>query len=217
MALAAGKKVILATGRPIHEVLPYTQQLQLSLPLVINNGSEIWKTPAELHQRHELPAEQIRRIFDFIRPYRAEGLSFWAHTVSGKIDESNLPEDVDAVRWLQIAVKSADPDVLLDIRRELESWGQFEISNSHITNIECNARGISKASGLEEVCGMLGIPLSEAIAVGDSLNDIPMIRAAGLGVAMGNAQEPVKQAADYIAPTNSENGVAHVIERYMLS
>jgi 5-amino-6-(5-phospho-D-ribitylamino)uracil phosphatase len=55
------------------------------------------------------------------------------------------------------------------------------------------------------------------IAMGDSLNDIAMIRAAGLGVAMGNAQDEVKKAADVITGTNHENGVAQIIQKYILA
>lgn len=81
--------------------------------------------------------------------------------------------------------------------------------------MQCAGRYQSK--GLLEVCSIIGIEMSQVIAIGDSLNDIPMIRAAGLGVAMGNAQEPVKQAADRIAPTNLEDGVAKVIEQVLFS
>lgn len=64
---------------------------------------------------------------------------------------------------------------------------------------------------------MLGIEASDTVAIGDSLNDIPMIRFAGLGVAMGNAQEPVKLAADIVAPSHHEDGVAAVIRKYLLA
>jgi len=69
---------------------------------------------------------------------------------------------------------------------------------------------------LEEVCQILHVPMDETVAVGDSLNDLAMIARAGFGVAMGNAQEEVKRAADWIAPTNEEDGVAEVIRRYLL-
>jgi len=63
----------------------------------------------------------------------------------------------------------------------------------------------------------LAIPRSQIIAVGDSLNDVSMIRYAGLGVAMGNADERVMPWADYVAPTNDESGIAHVVEKFLLN
>ncbi|MNR51606.1 Sugar phosphatase YidA [compost metagenome] len=80
-----------------------------------------------------------------------------------------------------------------------------------------NPLGVSKATGVEAVCDLLGISMSEVIAMGDSQNDIAMIREAGLGVAMGNAQEEVKQIADITTVTNNEHAVAQVIRKYLLA
>lgn len=62
----------------------------------------------------------------------------------------------------------------------------------------------------------MGIDMSQVVAVGDSLNDIAAIRDAGLGVAMGNAQDAVKEAADVITLSNNEHGVAEIIKKYVL-
>jgi hydroxymethylpyrimidine pyrophosphatase-like HAD family hydrolase len=67
------------------------------------------------------------------------------------------------------------------------------------------------------VCDLLNIKMDEVMAVGDSLNDISMIKAAGIGVAMGNAQEIVKQTADVITASNGENGVAKAIRTWALN
>ena len=75
---------------------------------------------------------------------------------------------------------------------------------------------IDKAVSLGILAERLGISREEIAACGDGFNDRTMIRYAGLGVAMGNAQEPVKQAANYIAPTNDEDGVAHTVYKFML-
>ncbi|MDP4091116.1 MAG: HAD hydrolase family protein, partial [Bacillota bacterium] len=66
-------------------------------------------------------------------------------------------------------------------------------------------------------CERLGIKREEVIAIGDAGNDIDMIRYAGLGVAMDNAFPQVKEAADYITASNEEDGVAQVIERFILA
>jgi HAD superfamily hydrolase (TIGR01484 family) len=195
-AVDKGKIVVLATGRPIRNALPYAEQLGLTSPLIINNGSEVWQNGATLHHRHILPVDHVERIFAAIAPYLGERLDFWAHTVEGKIDPTNIPEDKAKFKWLQFAVKSLDPDLLGSLRETFESWGIFDVSNSSPVNVECNPRGVNKGSGLQEVCRLMSVPIEEAIAAGDSLNDISMIRAAGLGVAMGNAQEEVKQAAN---------------------
>lgn len=80
--------------------------------------------------------------------------------------------------------------------------------------IECVLRGVDKGTGLKCVADYYGIPMSQVIAMGDSYNDAAMIRAAGLGVAMGNAKEPIKLIADYVTDTNNADGVAKVINKF---
>ena len=83
--------------------------------------------------------------------------------------------------------------------------------------IEFVDASVSKAVGLDRLGERLGVNKSEMIAVGDGSNDIPMIQYAGLGVAMANAKEIVRRSADYITLSNDENGVAHVIEKFVLN
>ena len=78
--------------------------------------------------------------------------------------------------------------------------------------LELSPAGVTKWSGVRHVAEGWGIAESEICAVGDDVNDIPMIRAAGLGIAMGNAQPAVKAAADRIAPTHDADGLAQVVE-----
>lgn len=73
------------------------------------------------------------------------------------------------------------------------------------------------ATGLLHVCELLHIDMSEVVTVGDNMNDLAMIRAAGLGVAMGNALVEVKQAAKLVTLSNNENGVSEVINKYVLA
>ena len=82
--------------------------------------------------------------------------------------------------------------------------------------MELNAPGISKGRGLMALAERLGLALDEVMAVGDSGNDLTMLEAAGLGVAMGNATEEIKQAADVITADNNHDGVAEAIEKYVL-
>lgn len=74
-------------------------------------------------------------------------------------------------------------------------------------------QGIDKALSLSVLLENIGMTCEEVIAIGDGYNDLSMIKFAGMGIAMGNAQQPVKKAADYITLTNDEDGVAEAIER----
>ncbi len=77
-------------------------------------------------------------------------------------------------------------------------------------------KGITKAYGIELLARDLGITIDEVMAIGDEENDLPMIRYAGLGVAMANAVPLIKEAADVVTDSNEADGVATVIEKYVL-
>ncbi len=106
---------------------------------------------------------------------------------------------------------------------EVETVGQIEL-NLKAMNLEINMAystpryleitrtGVNKGAALKQMADHLNIPLGEIIAIGDGENDIPMFAVAGLGIAMGNAPENVRQAADLIVPTNDEDGLAYVLK-----
>ena len=82
--------------------------------------------------------------------------------------------------------------------------------------LEVVPKNVGKDSSLDELLKIIGIQREELVACGDGMNDISMIKYAGLGVAMENAYPEVKEAADVIAPSNDDNGVAYVLEKYFL-
>lgn len=95
--------------------------------------------------------------------------------------------------------------------------GRLAVYRSEPYYIEVMARGVNKADAIAGLLERLHMEREDTIACGDGLNDLTMIRYAGLGVAMGNAQQPVKEAADVITGTNDEDGLVPVIEKYILN
>lgn len=90
---------------------------------------------------------------------------------------------------------------------------EADVTSSWYDNLEIMAKGVNKGSALTELAAFLDIPMSEVMAIGDQDNDIPMIQAAGYGVAMGNASPAAAAAARFHTGTNTENGVAMAIKR----
>lgn len=82
--------------------------------------------------------------------------------------------------------------------------------------LELVPKGIDKAQSLSVLLSEIGMTREEMIAVGDGFNDLSMIKYAGLGVAMANAQPVVRENADFITLSNEEDGVAHVVRKFML-
>lgn len=91
------------------------------------------------------------------------------------------------------------------------------ITSALVNNIEINSATANKGNGLLGLGKLLGIERNQIMACGDSGNDAEMIKAVGLGVAMGNASDHIKSLADFITLTNEEDGVAHAIEKFVLS
>jgi hypothetical protein len=214
-AIEQGVTVMFATGRGIHRVRPYVEELGLKAPVVTVNGGEVWKTPQELLRRDPLGADEVIRLIELTKQY--EGVWYWAYSVEGLYNRDRWVDDVSSVTWLKFGIYYENESALGRLREQAQSWGTLEISNSHPCNLEINPKGITKASGLRRVCELLGCDMSEVVAMGDSLNDISMICEAGLGVAMGNAQEEVRRAADVVTLSNTEDGVANAIEKYVLA
>ena len=82
--------------------------------------------------------------------------------------------------------------------------------------MEVTAKHVSKEQALYEIAQHYQVPLEEVMTVGDNFNDLPMLRLAGLGVAMGNAPEAVKTEAKAVTKSNNEHGVAEAVEKYVL-
>ena len=81
------------------------------------------------------------------------------------------------------------------------------------SSLEASPRGVSKASGLIELCKALNIPIEETVAIGDAPNDREILQTAGLGIAMGNAEDEIKKIAGFITLDNDHDGVVHAIEK----
>lgn len=94
--------------------------------------------------------------------------------------------------------------------------GRLSVYRSEPYFIEVMNRGVNKADAIAGLLERLGMEREDVIACGDGLNDLSMIRYAGLGVAMGNAQPAVKEAADVVTFTNDEDGLIPIIEKYII-
>ena len=130
----------------------------------------------------------------------------------------------DQVRWLETETRPVEKLTMLFTNEALrdtafrvyQDSGRFEVTSSIPNNLELNGKGVDKGKALLTLAGLLGLDRSQVMACGDSINDLAMLRAAGLGVAMGNAAPEIAAAADVRTACNDEDGVAKAIEWYVL-
>lgn len=109
----------------------------------------------------------------------------------------------------------------LELRRFImddlpKHFPQMVVTSALLNNLEVNIASATKGNALRRLCGHLGIDVAQTIAFGDGTNDISMLQAAGIGVAMANAPQEVKDAADRVTLTNEEDGIADFLEKYVL-
>jgi Cof subfamily protein (haloacid dehalogenase superfamily) len=111
----------------------------------------------------------------------------------------------------------ASDDNMADIQESVrKEYPELIIVRSFATYLEFLSPGVSKGSALEFAANYYGIDRNEIIAIGDTEIDIPMIKFAGLGVAVASADSGAKQAADIVCASNEQGGVADVIDKYIL-
>ncbi|WP_042142605.1 Cof-type HAD-IIB family hydrolase [Paucisalibacillus sp. EB02] len=211
-AMTKGVHVVLSTGRSFGTCYPIAKELELTSYLVTCNGGEIWTMEQELLEQHLIDTEVLEKLWIL---GAGLGVHMWIISTEG-FYHGERPENFYDHKWLKIGFESTDTDKLDQLIKEISLLGDFEITNSLPTNIEVNPLGVSKARALHRVCEEIGITMDEVMACGDSLNDIKMIQEAGLGVAMGNAQEAIKKVANHVTDTNNNFGVAKAIEKFVL-
>jgi 5-amino-6-(5-phospho-D-ribitylamino)uracil phosphatase len=213
-AVEAGVHVCLSTGRAFRSALPYAEQLGLETPMVTVNGSEIWRAPHELYRRSLMDPQLIKKMHAMALEY---DIWYWAYSLNEVHNKRNWDGNVENHEWLKFGYQTENDEIRHKVLMRLQDMGGLEITNSSPHNLEINPLGVNKATGIKDVCKLLGIKMSQVVAVGDSLNDLAVIQQAGLGVAMGNAQETVKQEADVVVASNNNDGIAEVIQKYILS
>lgn len=197
--------------------------------------AEPWNTArAAVIHRAPLSRDTARRIWRIARRFDvtfdifADGACLSHRDVYARLDEfvndphilsamratrtpvDTLPlELIDSVDVLErVAMYWKDPADRDAILAELARVPNIEVTRSYPMNIKVMQRGTSKGSALEWLCRELGVPVADAVAFGDNMNDISMLQAAGTGVAMANAEAAVRAAADAVAASNDEDGVA---------
>lgn len=112
---------------------------------------------------------------------------------------------------------SVEPAQLQQVQAQIAKLlpGNLTVVQTAPFYLEIIPNTIHKGQGIRQVCQSLHIPAEAVIAFGDAQNDIPMLQAAGMGVAMGNATEPVKAAADYVTLSNNCDGIAAALEQFV--
>ncbi len=231
-----GIDFMLATGRIFGGARQYAKQLNLNTPILACNGALIKEAAGNLLYGRPLRDETLGEIFrlltkksHYFHCYGEE--SFYTKKFAGNLSafyafNSELPEEerfpMVEIEPMELVGKDTIYKVLArcegeDARKDL--YGSLsEITGTSVTvswqnTFDICADQVSKASAVDRYAREKGIEPSEIICFGDNYNDLDMVQYAGLGVAVENGVKELKEAADYVAGSNNEDGVARAIEK----
>lgn len=235
---AAGIHLALCSGRMPDDAGFFALDEGLPMHVIGLNGGVILDHPADepVYERY-LPEAIARRVLAILMEYSVDVAVFgawevvsmqdrplsWAQLAlgtyfgrdGGLLVYRNCGEGVDALLSRTgkiVALAQEHPDMLAEAKARIHAaFPELCISSSWQTNFEVNPAGTDKGSALQALADRLHIPMSQVMAIGDNDNDIPMLKAAGYGVAMGNATASAKAAARCITLSNDECGVAAAI------
>lgn len=238
-ATAQGVKVVLTTGRPLPGVQEYLDELGLNHQddqyAITYNGGVVQTTNGEELGGKELAYSdylRLREVADELGAYlqvetidaaytSAKEINYWASRENFLIKMPLIIKPVDEMDPNDHYVKF----MFIGDEADIDSWRdalpadvkeEYYIVKSTPQHLEFMHKDATKGSGLLTLVAKLGIDRSETMALGDQQNDVTMIEAAGLGVAMGNAVPEVKAVADVETTTQNTDGVGVAVEKWVL-
>lgn len=238
-AQAKGIHVVLASGRPTYGIMPLAEELELKkyggFILSFNGGKIINCIDGAVLFEQKLDEKLVPLLYDEAMKAGMDILTYQGEGIAATDKENRYVQEEAFINKMPVVQYNdflgqlvypvnkclivGDPSPLheLELRLAEKMEGKMEVYRSADYFIECVPRGIDKARSIDRLITTLGIRREEVIACGDGYNDLSMISFAGLGVAMANAAEGIRQKADFITLSNEEDGVAHVVERFILS
>ncbi len=234
-AQGRGVRVCVATGRIWPSAEPYIRRVEADPPTILYNGGLVYdfRTDTVLRRvpltyEHARAVLEVLRAFPQVQPQLYVGDRVYVGRFNALseayVRKNGIPvtEVGDLLAFLpadpmKILIVGHRPDLVV-VREAIAALPlPIHTVYSEETYLEVIPTGSSKGEALAFVAQTLQIAPASIIAVGDNLNDLEMIQFAGLGVAMGNADEALRAQADYVTATNDEGGLQDVIERFILN
>ena len=234
-----GIKVVLASGRPTYGITAIAEELNLKkyggYILAFNGGKIISCKDMNVVFEQILDENLVPKLYESatnndmpILTYQGESIATTSKddkyvSYEAFINQMPVVQYDDFMGQIVYPINKClivgDPTPLhqLELKLAKELEGKMNVYRSAAFFLECVPLGIDKAKSLDRLIKTLDIKREEIIACGDGYNDLSMIEFAGLGVAMANASKDIQDKADFITYSNEEDGVAHVVDKFIFN
>lgn len=219
-----GSCIQLSTGEWIEEIFLPRSKVDELTPLFQEEGIYYEFYTRDGIYRNRDGIEMIQREMERIKDSAPEMVR-WLESFTGRrqhrIEErvkGQFAEDILADPRIGIyksMALSIDLEKLNRVRAKVELLSDVVAASSSTYNFEVNHREAQKGIAVKKLATRLGIPMEEVMVIGDNQNDLSMMRLAGTSVAMGNAEDEIKQACTFVTKTNAEDGVAWAIQKFV--
>lgn len=236
-AQAKGVYVVLASGRPTIAMTSYAKELELDINdsyILSFNGAIISRAKDDLVLfEQKLTVEQIHALYDYSVKMNTHIITYLDDEIISETDSEYIEIEKEITGMVHRKVSSfkdyvdrpavkcillQDPEYLKTVEKDLiDFMPHLSVSTSKPFFLEVAQLGIDKAASLKLLAEKLGILQSEIIAVGNAGNDLTMIEYAGLGVWVDNVTPELRDKADVIVASNNNDGVAEVVQKYILN
>lgn len=219
-----GIEFLIATGRAPRESRSILRDANLHTGFINLNGALVFNEAGQLMVKHSIPTQKAIQIVNLLHK-----AGFYFEVVTeNQVYSENLEQRITNIAHLMVdlnplldfrqAVAISDSrghEAFADVKKEIAELGDLVITSSSSSNIEINADEAQKGLALLDYAKLKNIKKDEIAAIGDNLNDESMIRAAGVGVAMGNAIPLIKDIAQVTTKNNNEDGVAYILNQFI--
>jgi Cof subfamily protein (haloacid dehalogenase superfamily) len=230
-ALDTGIRIVLVTGRGVDTPIRVSKELGLNLPVICCHGALTKDFLANKTLGHVPVAMQYAKPIVEFAERQGLSIALYLEEFFYRLEGEKLyMEDMTGPAWRGVKtfsdVMHTAPTFIRFLGRESveameREFGDLPLHFKHETwldFVECAVtnRDATKQRALARLCADFQIPSERVLAIGDSRNDVPMLRWSGMGIAMGNSLPEVRQAVRYVTATNDDDGVALAIERFAL-
>lgn len=237
-AIARGVLFTVATGKTFSSTPAIIERFRIHIPVICGNGTQVFAPDGTLIFEHPIPLDYA---LDAVHMAENEGFRAIVYTREGLLTdrrddnvaelvahhepEPEIVPDLDAAlrnhhKPYKLVLMNRDLAAVENMQKRMTARfeGRAAVVRSGLASlVEIMPCGVTKGTALQVILDQVGVRAEETIAFGDNCNDLDMLKRVGIGVAMGQSPQDVREQVDYVTGTNDEDGVGYALHKFVLT